>query len=136
MDKLGLVASLQVPEDRGIIKEGKVDHVLHFLKLGGVDLADLRGLVGELLMAHSNHTLGSWISIWVTRLKETLAVSLSLGVRDPHGLLGIIGLGLVSPLHVNGGHQELRGVGVHRTLGELDMARHLGNKTYHTHKQT
>merc|ERR550519_2229927 len=37
VDQLGLVASLQVPEDRGVIKIGKVDHVLAFLKLGRVD---------------------------------------------------------------------------------------------------
>ena len=41
MDHLGLVASLQVPEDRSIIEEGQVDHVLHLLKLRRVDLAHL-----------------------------------------------------------------------------------------------
>ena len=33
VDHLGLVTSLQVPEDRSIIEEGQVDHVLALLKL-------------------------------------------------------------------------------------------------------
>ena len=44
VDQLGLVASLQVPEDRGIVKICKVDHVLAFLKLGRVDLTNFLGL--------------------------------------------------------------------------------------------
>merc|ERR1719322_673753 len=61
VDKLGLVTGLQVPEDRSIIKEGQVDHVLDLLKLGRIDLADLSSLVGELLVANSNQTLGGRI---------------------------------------------------------------------------
>jgi hypothetical protein len=41
VDKLGLVADLQVMEDRSIIQEGQVGHVLTFLKLGRVDLTNL-----------------------------------------------------------------------------------------------
>ena len=41
VDKLGLVAHLQVVEDRGIVEESQVGHVLAFLKLGRVDLANL-----------------------------------------------------------------------------------------------
>jgi hypothetical protein len=41
MNKLGLVASLQVVEDRCIIEIGQVDHVITFLKLGRVDLTNL-----------------------------------------------------------------------------------------------
>jgi len=129
VDKLGLVACLQVPEDRGIIKEGQVDHVLNLLKLGRVNFAYFRSFVGELLVADRNHTFAGRIIIRITRLQETLAISLSLGIRDPHRLPGIIGLSLVSPLHLNGGDQELSGIGVHGTLGELDMARHSGSYT-------
>ena len=37
VDHLGLVAGLQVPEDRGIVEVGQVDHVLALLKLRRVD---------------------------------------------------------------------------------------------------
>ena len=33
VNHLGLVAGLQVPEDRGVVEEGQVDHVLALLKL-------------------------------------------------------------------------------------------------------
>ena len=33
MDQLGLVTSLQVPEDGGVIEISQVDHVLAFFKL-------------------------------------------------------------------------------------------------------
>ena len=42
VDHLGLVASLQVPEDGGVIEEGQVDHVLALLELGRVDLEEIR----------------------------------------------------------------------------------------------
>ena len=41
VDKLGLEADLQVVEDRGVIEEGQVGHVLTLLKLGWVDLSNL-----------------------------------------------------------------------------------------------
>ena len=41
VDKLGLETDLQVVEDRGIIKESQVSHVLALLKLWRVDLANL-----------------------------------------------------------------------------------------------
>ena len=59
MDHLGLVASLQVPEDRSIVKESEVDHVLALLELGRVDPAHLRLLVRELLVTDS---LGSSVN--------------------------------------------------------------------------
>ena len=34
MDQLRLVASLQVPEDGGVVKIGQIHHVLAFFKLG------------------------------------------------------------------------------------------------------
>merc|ERR1712012_1535740 len=123
VDHLGLVSGLQVPEDRSIIEEGQVDHVLALLKLGRIDLANLSTLVGELLVTNSNQTLGGGI-LQISRLQDTLSVSSSLGVRDPDRLLGVIRLLLVSSLHLNGWQQELCGVRVHSTLDQLDMARH------------
>ena len=41
VDELGLKADFQVVEDRGIIEEGQVGHVLTFLKLGWIDLTHL-----------------------------------------------------------------------------------------------
>ena len=77
VDHLGLVTGLQVPEDRGIIEVGQVDHVLALLKLRRVDPvivwlktvlhevhpsaniipANLRGLEIEFLMATCNDNL-------------------------------------------------------------------------------
>ena len=59
MDHLGLVAGLQVPEDGRVVEEGQVDHVLALLELGRVDPANLRLLVGELLVTDS---LGSSVN--------------------------------------------------------------------------
>ena len=47
MDHLGLVAGLQVPEDRGVIEEGQVDHVLALLELGWVDSTHISCLERE-----------------------------------------------------------------------------------------
>merc|ERR1719245_2698315 len=123
VDKLGLVTGLQVPEDRSIIKEGQVDHVLNLLELGWVDLSTLSSLVGELLVSNTNNTLGGWV-LNVSRFQKTFSVSSSLGIRNPNGLLGIIWLLLVSSLHVQRREQELSGIWVHRPLDQLDMARH------------
>jgi hypothetical protein len=126
VDHFSLVASLQVPEDRSIIEESEVHHVLHLLKLGWVHLPNLSSLVGELLMADRNHTLACRV-IQISRLQEALTIALSLRVRNPHRLLGIIRLGLVGPLHVHGGQKELSWIRISLAcLGELDMARHLG----------
>merc|ERR1719394_1775478 len=121
--KLGLVTSLQVPEDGSIIEEGQVDHVLDFLELGWIDLSTFSSLVGELLMSDTNNTFGGRV-LNVSRLQKTLSVSTSLGIRNPNRLLGIIGLLLVSSLHVKGREQELSGIWVHSTLDQFDMARH------------
>jgi hypothetical protein len=128
VDHLGLVAGLKVPEDGGIVKEGKVNHVLHLLKLRWIDFAHLGSLMSELLMTYRNHTLASGV-LQVTRLKQTLPIALSLGVRDPYRLLGIIRFGLISPLHIHGGQKELSGIRISLSrLGELDVARH-GDKS-------
>ena len=54
MDHLRLVTGLQIPEYRGVIEEGQVDHVLNLLELWRIDLAHLNSLVGELLVTHSH----------------------------------------------------------------------------------
>ena len=66
MDHLGLVASLQVPEDGGVIEEGQVDHVLALLKLGRVDPANFSLLVDELLMADCDSQLDGEIGVLST----------------------------------------------------------------------
>ena len=57
-----------------------------------------------------HNTLGGGV-FQVSRLQEPLPVTSGLGVIDPDGLLGVVGLGLVGPLHLDVGEQELRGVG-------------------------
>ena len=75
-------------------------------------------------MSDITSTLGGRV-LQVSGLQESLLVAVSLGVRDPDRLLGIIDLGLVSPRHIHRGEQELRGVGVHGPLDQLDMAGHV-----------
>ena len=60
-------------------------------------------------------------------LHQTLHVPASLGTRDPNRLLTVVGgLLAVLPLHVYGGQEVLRGVGVLCALHKLDVAgRHL-----------
>merc|ERR1712107_251467 len=109
VDQLGLVAGLQVPEDGGVVEVGQVDHVLALLELGRVDAANLASLESELLVRHGNGHLDVDVSALhaklgdVAGLKKTLLVAVGLGVLDPDGSLGIIGLGLVLLLHVHGG---------------------------------
>ena len=86
---------------------------------------DTFSLFGELLMANSHNALGGGV-LNVSGLKDTLPVATILRVGDPDGLLGVIGLGLVGSLHLDVGEQELRGVGVHCALHQLDMAGHDG----------
>ena len=38
-----LVSGLEIPEDRGVVEEGQVGHVLALLELGRVDLPQLLG---------------------------------------------------------------------------------------------
>ena len=40
VDQFGLVPGLEVPEDRGLIEEGQVSHVITLLKFGRVDLTN------------------------------------------------------------------------------------------------
>ena len=58
VDHLRLVAGLQVPEDRGVIEEGQVDHVLASLKLGWVDPTHLTLRVNHLLVADAHCQFG------------------------------------------------------------------------------
>ena len=77
-----------------------------------------------LVIVTGHNTLGGGV-LEVSRLQEPLPVTSGLGVGDPDGLLGVIRLLLVGPLHLDGGKQELRGVGVYSALHQLDVARHL-----------
>ena len=61
----------------------------------------------------------------VSGLKEALPVPVRLRVGDPDGLPGVVRLVLVLLFHVHAGQQELGGIGVHRALHQLDVARHL-----------
>merc|ERR1719412_967422 len=124
MDQLALVASLQIPEDRSIVEEGQVDHVLALLELGRVDLANLSALQGELLVTNGDNAFASWILKIGLILEDTLAISMSLGVGDPDGLLGIVRLLLISPLDFQAGNQKLGRIWLLGSLLELDMARH------------
>ena len=124
VDHFGLVSGLQIPEDRSIVEEGQVDHVLALLELGRVDLADLSSLVGELLVTDGNDALAGGV-LDVSGLQQSLPVSSSLGAGNPDRLLSVVRLLLVRSLHLDGGQQELRGVGVHGPLHQLDMAGHV-----------
>merc|ERR1712015_68771 len=125
MDQLALVASLQIPEDRSIIEESQVDHVLALFKLGRVDLANLSTLEGELFVSDGDDTFASWILQISIILKQTLAISMSLGVGDPDGLLGIVRLLLISPLDFEAGNQKLSGIRLLGSLLQFDMAGHV-----------
>merc|ERR1712015_375984 len=107
MDQLALVAGLEIPEDRSVIEESQVDHVLALLELGRIDLSNLGALQGELFVTDGDNALRSGIFEISVILEDTLAISMSLGVGDPHRLLGIIGLLLVGPLDLETGNQEL-----------------------------
>ena len=74
-------------------------------------------------MTNRNYTLGGGI-LKVSRLQQTLPIASSLWTSNPHRLLGVIDLLLVSSLHLNGREQELCGIRVHSALHQLDMARH------------
>ena len=83
MDHLGLVASLQVPEDRSVVEEGQVDHVFALLKLGRVNPADLSLGVNHLLMPDTDGQLGRQVGAlganagyFSPALKQTLPLHL------------------------------------------------------------
>merc|ERR1719398_259169 len=109
VDQLGLVAGLQVPEDRCVVEVGQVDHVLALLKLGRVDATNLASLQGELLVADGDGHLHGEVSAFrsecanLARLEETLLVAVGLGIHDTDGLLGVINLRLVRLLHLQVG---------------------------------
>merc|ERR1719486_1636542 len=109
VDQLRLVPGLQVPEHGGVVEVSQVDHVLALLELGRVDTADLSSLEGELLVTHSDGHLDVDVSALhsqvsdVSGLQDSLFVAVGLGIHDPDGGLGIVGLGLVLLLHVHGG---------------------------------
>jgi hypothetical protein len=127
MDQLALITGLQIPKDGSIVEEGQVDHVLAFLKLGRVDFANLGTLQGELLVTNGDDALASWIFKIGIVLEHTLAISMSLGVLNPYGFLGIVRLLLVSPLYLQAGNKKLGGIGLLRSLLKLDMSGHGGS---------
>jgi hypothetical protein len=127
VDQLALITGLQIPKDGSIVEEGQVDHVLAFLKLGRVDFANLGTLQGELLVTNGDDALASWIFKIGIVLEHTLAISMSLGVLNPYGFLGIVRLLLVSPLYLQAGNQKLGGIRLLRSLLKLDMSGHGGS---------
>ena len=125
MDHLGLVASLQVPEDRGIIEEGQINHVFALLEFGWVNSTHISSFkpggvqinpyssaifyLRELLVSNSNDHLSGKICAFspkggnIARFEETLFVDMGLGIHDPYRLLGVINLCLILPLHLDRG---------------------------------
>merc|ERR1719330_1761148 len=104
VDQLVLVSDHRVPEDASVTEESQVSHVLAVIKLGGVDLADGLGLVHLALALNIDGKLlaGSEGVILDVVIRNTFKVAalLLVGVGHPHGLLGIIWLGLALLLHV------------------------------------
>ena len=96
VDQLGLVSRPEVMEDRGLVEIGEVGHVLTLLKLGRVDLLDLISLEHLLVVSNGDLDLAS-----ILRLQHTLDKA-TFSVRNPKGLLCIISLGHVLPLHLEG----------------------------------
>ena len=85
MDHLGLVPGLQVPEDRRVVEEGQVDHVLAFLELGRVNSANFSLLMDEFLVANCDCQFDGEVSVLCSDvgnvaagLKEALPVAASL----------------------------------------------------------
>ena len=56
VDEFGNKTDFQVPEDRGVIQESQVSHVFALLKLGRVDLANLRRLE-DFFLKYKNETM-------------------------------------------------------------------------------
>merc|ERR1719486_364301 len=84
-----------------LTKVGLVDHVLALLELGRVDTANLASLESKLLVRHGNGHLDAEVGALhaklgdVAGLEKTLLVAVGLGVLNPDGGLGVVGLGLV-----------------------------------------
>ena len=86
-----------VPKDAGVAKEGQIGHVLGTVELGRVHLADRLALVGLHLAVHVDRQLLAGVEgviADVLILHETLEVAADLlvGVGNPAGLLGVVGL--------------------------------------------
>ena len=97
VDQLILVSDDRVPEDTGVTKEGQIGHVLGTVELGRVHLADRLALVGLHLAVHVDRQLLAGVEgviADVLILHETLEVAADLlvGVGNPAGLLGVVGL--------------------------------------------
>ena len=73
------------------------------------------------LMSHHHGGLSAVVILQQSLLEATLAV------RAPVGLLGVIGLEHVSPLHIHGDDEVRSRIRIWLTrFPELDMARHFG----------
>ena len=123
IDQFGLVAGPQVVKDRGLIEIGEVRHVLALLKLGRVDLLDLLLLEDLLLMADRDLDLAT-----ILRLQHSLYEA-SFSIRNPVGFLGIVGLGHVLTLHLEGEEEVgcwIRVLSIIRSF--LLISRHLEKK--------
>ena len=102
MDHLALVPVLQVPEHRGIVEEGQVDHVLALFKLRWIHPSNLLDGVVELLVGNGNDTLSLQVGVFRADcgdlrpgLKEAFPEPARLGAGHPHRLLWIVNLFLV-----------------------------------------
>ena len=131
-------------EDGGLVEVSKVGHVLTLLKLGRVHLGtkqgnisvdssqisetqicryllDLLSLEHFLIMTDGHLDFSTVLS-----LQQALHEP-AISVRDPVGLLGIVGLGHVLPLHLEGEEEVGGGVRVLAIRGPfLLVSRHAG----------
>ena len=120
IDQFGLVARSQVVKDRCFVEIGQVGHILAFLKLGRVDLLDLLPLEDLLLVANGHLDLAP-----VLRLQHSLHKA-ALTIGNPVGLLGIVGLGHVLSLHLEGEEEVGSGIWILSIVRSfLLIARHL-----------
>ena len=132
VDKFRLVSGPQVMEDRGLVEVSEVGHVLTFLKLWRVHLVPDREISVQFSDLSSQKYLLDLFSLehFLIMTDGHLDFSAVLGlqqalhepaisVRDPVGLLGIVGLGHVLPLHLEGEEEVGGGVGVLAALGSL-----------------
>ena len=141
VDKFCLVSGPQVVEDRGLVEISEIGHVLTFLKLGRVHLADREISVQFSDLSSRKYlldlfSLEHFLIMTDGHLDFSTVLSLqqalhepSISVRNPVGLLGIVGLGHVLPLHLEGEEEVGGGVRVLAIRGPfLLVSRHAGGE--------